>query len=308
MRIAILGPGAMGLLFGAYLSKEHEVTLYGRSEENMERIRQEGVLVTEKDGTENVYRPDARTASSGSVPADLVVLFTKAGASETALESHKALIGPETVLMTLQNGAGHEALLKRYAKEEMIMLGTTQEGSFRADPRHILHSGAGVTAMGPVTGCAERFQAVADAFSGCGFETVLSGSVQYMIWNKLMINASSSVLTAVFQMPQGYIYENKDAWELCKRLIREICAVAEADGYHFDEEEQIARLEKHLTTQGAGRPSISVDIKNHQRTEVNVINGSVLAAAHRLGVPVPTHEIIVRVVKGLEARDPEAII
>ncbi len=308
MNIAIIGPGAMGLLFGAYLSKEHEVTLCGRSEENMERIRKEGVLVTEKDGSEMVYRPDAGTDAGGMKPADLVVLFTKASASEDALERFRRLIGPDTVLLTLQNGAGHEALLKRYAKEEMIMLGTTQEGSFRSDPRHILHSGRGLTAMGPVKGSAERFRAVADAFSSCGFETSLSDSVQYMIWNKLMINASSSVLTAIFQMQQGYIFENKDAWELCKALIREMCAVASADGYPFDEREQIERLEKHLTTQSSGRPSISVDIRNHNKTEVDVINGSVLAAAHRLGVPVPTHEIIVRIVKGLEARDPDKII
>ena len=308
MRIAVIGPGAMGLLFGAYLSKGNDVTLIGRSEENMERIRKEGVLVGENDGTETVYRPDARVSTEGMEPVDLAVLFTKAGGSEAALENCKGIIDGHTVLMTLQNGAGHEALLKRYAKEEMIMLGTTQEGSFRVDCRHVLHTGAGMTAMGPVTGDPSRFQAVADVFSNSGFETSLSGSVQYMIWNKLMINASSSVLTAVFQMQQGYIFENKDAWELCKALLREMCAVATADGYPFDANEQIARLEKHLTTQASGRPSISVDIKNHNATEVGVINGSVLSAAHRLGVPVPTHEVIVRVVRGLEARDPERII
>ena len=90
-----------------------------------------------------------------------------------------------------------------------------------------------MTAMGPVTGDPSRFQAVADVFSNSGFETSLSDSGQYMIWNKLMINASSSVLTAVFQMQQGYIFENKDAWELCKALLREMCAVATADGYPF---------------------------------------------------------------------------
>ena len=308
MRIAVIGPGAMGLLFGAYLSKNHEVTLIGRSEENMERIRKEGVLVHENDGTDTVYHPDARVSVEGMEPVDLVILFTKAGGSEAALENGKGLIGENTVLLTLQNGAGHEALLKRYAKEEMIMLGTTQEGSFRVDPRHILHTGAGVTAMGPITGEAARFQAIADAFAGSGFETTLSDSVQYMIWNKLMINASSSVLTAVFQMQQGYVYTNPDAWELCKSLLREMCAVATADGYPFDAEEQIARLQKHLTTQASGRPSISVDIKNHNLTEVRVINGAVLSAAHRLGIPVPTHETIVHVVKGLEARDPAKII
>lgn len=303
MKIVLVGPGAMGLLFGGYLSQKNEVTLVGRNADTMDKIEKLGVRIRETDGREALYHPHAVTSPEKLTAPDLVLLFVKAGSSKEALASVKHLIGPQTFLMTLQNGAGHEKLLLQYAPKERVIIGTTNQGSYKLDETCVCHSGLGDTIFGAVFGTGENFAPVAEAFRSCGFPCQISTQVKGMIWNKLMINASSSVLSGILQMPQGYVAENKSAWSIAQKLIREICAVATAEGYPFSEDEQMERIEKHLKNAPDGYTSIYADLKAGRKTEVTVINGAVVEAGRRLGIPVPTHELILDIVRAMEERE-----
>lgn len=302
MNIAVLGPGAMGQLFGSYLSRENHVTLIGRNPAVMEEIRSNGILIRENDGTENTFHPDAQVGPADLAPVDLLILFVKAGAMEAALTTNRNLIGPDTLVLTLQNGSGHDELMRRFAPEENILIGTTQQGSYRLSDTAICHSGLGSTAFGGITGNASRFAPLAEMFTRCGFPAEVTDGIQGMIWNKLMINASSSILSGVLQTAQGYIAEDPDAWALAEKLIRELCAVATADGWPFDPEEQIDRVRNHLRKAPNGFTSVYADIKAGRVTEANVITGAVVRAGARLGVPTPTHETILALVHAMERR------
>jgi 2-dehydropantoate 2-reductase len=300
MKIAVLGSGAMGLLFGAYLSQNNEVTIVGRNQANMDAIKEQGVKVEELDGTSKMYHMNATVSTKDIAPCDLVLLFTKTGDSITALETHPQIIGPDTILMSLQNGMGHENVLRKFVPEERIIIGTTKEGSYRKNPTNICHSGKGNTAFGAIAGDVKRFEKVVETFNTCGFPCEIVSEIKKMIWDKLMINASSSVLSGIFQIPQGQVATNEHIWNIAKKLITEICETATADGYEFDAKEQMDRVYKHLLAAPDGYTSIYADLKAKKKTEVSVINGAVVEAAHRLGVSVPTHEIIVEMVHGLE--------
>ena len=301
-KIAIIGSGAMGMLFGGYFSRCFDVTLVGRDPKKMDLIAKDGLTIIENDGTKKAYYPKAVADTNEMGPMDLVILFVKAGDSRTALEANRHLIGENTILMTLQNGAGHEALLKEFASNEQVLIGTTQQGSYKIKDNEICHSGGGSTAIGVITGEGNRFEWVRAAFEEAGFKCELNEKVHGMIWNKLMINASSSVLSGVLQVPQGYVVENEYAWDIAKKLIEEICDVATACGYPFDKAEQIDRLEKHLNHAPGGYTSIYADLRAGRKTEVDVINGAVIAQGHKLGIPVKTHEVIVNMVKAMEGR------
>lgn len=303
MRIVLVGPGAMGLLFGGYLSQKNDVTLVGRNAYRMKQLQEGGVRIRENDGREEIYHPDATAQPDKLTEADLVLLFVKAGDSEAALESVKHLIGPNTFLMTLQNGAGHEKLLLQYAPKERVIIGTTNQGSYKLDETSVCHSGLGDTTLGGVLGSGEAFAPVAETFQTCGFPCKLSEQVRGMIWNKLMINASSSVLSGILQMPQGYVVENSSAWNIAQKLIKEICAVATAEGYLFTADEQIERIDKHLRNAPSGYTSVYADLKAERKTEVSVINGAVVEAGRRLGIPTPTHELILDIVQSMEGRN-----
>jgi 2-dehydropantoate 2-reductase len=123
-----------------------------------------------------------------------------------------------------------------------------------------------------------------------------------MIWNKMFTNVSASALTAVLQMPLGYISFNESAWQLCEQLVREAVDVAKALGMDFDLGEKLAEVKAVCDNAPKGLTSIYTDIKNGRRTEVDTISGSVVNAGKKVGVPTPTHETVVTMMHALEGR------
>ncbi len=302
MRIAVIGPGSMGLLFGAKLSRCADVTLIGNNEERIGLINENGVNV-KRDGDSVHYEVHAAVSGCVKEPFDLIIMFTKAYLTKDALEQNRALIGPETYLLTLQNGAGHESVLGEFVDENSVLLGTTAQGSSRENAHTVVNSGLGETAIGAVCPDADNIEflgRVKEIFEKSGFPCTVSDDIRQMVWNKLMINASSSVLSGVLQVRQGFVAENYDAFEMCKRLIVEICEVANAEGLRFDADEQINRLENHLKNAPNGLTSIYSDLKNGRKTEVDYINGAVVRASKKHGVSVPSHEMIVHMVHAME--------
>lgn len=302
MNIIIVGAGAMGLLYGGYLSRENQVTLVCTNQAKADKINQEGVIIHEKDGSSQTYHPKASHGSQGLTAPDYLILFVKAGASKTALEDNKHLFGEKTTLLTLQNGSGHEELLSHYVTGQQLAIGISQDGSFLMSPNEIRHTGSAMTYFGKPSGDTETMADLEKTCNLCGFQTEKSSNIRFFIWEKLMINASSSVMTGVLQMPQGYCFTNQYAWGFVQALVKEMVDVACADGIALDYPTQIARLETHLKTNPEGVPSICVDIKEGRLTEVDTISGSVVRAGKRLSVPTPTHDLIVNLVHAMEGR------
>jgi len=303
MKIAVLGAGAMGMLFGGYLSQKNEVYLVEVNEDRVKFIRENGVRIREKDGTEGRYFPNAVSKTDDLGPMDLVIVFVKAMFTVDALSNNRSLIGPDTYIMTLQNGAGHEAKLMQFTDERHVVIGSTQHNSSVIENGHVNHGGAGKSSIGLPGGGSEVLQPIADTLTACGFECVTSNEVKKQIWTKLFTNTAASSLTAVLQVPLGYIYSDPAAHELMIKLCKEAVAVANAEGFaKFDEAEVIAGVETVCKNAPNGYTSIYADVRDGRRTEVDTISGSVVEAARGLNIPVPVHETIVSLIHALERR------
>lgn len=300
MRIAVLGAGAMGALFGGYLSLQNEVILVDVNQLLVDTINTHGITIREPDGSENVRRPCAVTDTSGLPPVDLVIVFVKAIFSRSALTANRALIGPDTYLMTLQNGSGHEEMLLDFVDRRHVIIGTTQHNSAVSGLGIVSHGGSGQTHIGCLEGDVDRLRPIADTFSACGLQTDCSSNVQKLIWEKLFTNVSASALTAVLQSPLGFVADNVHAWALCEILIREAVAVANADGIVFDAEREIAEVRAVCENSPNCITSICADLHNGCKSEVDTISGSVVRASRRNGTPVPSHEFLVSLIHALE--------
>lgn len=293
----------MGALFGGYLAERNEVYLVDVDAKRVGKINAEGVRIREQDGTEKVYHPAAVTESAGLPEMDLVIVFVKAMYTESALEANRGLIGPETYLMTLQNGAGHEAKLLKFADREHVVIGTTQHNSSLLGDGYVNHGGGGKTAIGLLDGGSERLQGIAETFTASGFMCTTSDEVKAQIWKKLFLNTAASTLTGILQVPLGYILENRYACGLMEAMAREAVSVANAEGFAaFDAEGVIGEIKEVLSRSRAGYTSIYADVKNGARTEVDTISGSVVEAARTVGVAVPYHEMAVALIHALEGR------
>ena len=291
MKITIIGPGAMGLLFGGKLAACADVTLIGNNPVNLGEINEKGVTIKRGDSSVTRMIP-AYQSGSLKEPADVVMLFTKAYQIRDVLTKNQALIGPDTLLLTLQNGAGHDKVMREFADSAHVLIGTTKQGSSRESASVIINSGLGETVFGGVAAKGEKAPDRARLEELCAV----------FVWNKLMINASASVLSGVLQVPQGYVAEDENAWSICQDLIREICAAAAGEGAIFDPEEQIARVREHLRNAPGGFTSVYSDLKNGRKTEADFICGAVVRAAQEQGLRVPVQETILRLIHAMEAR------
>ena len=302
MKIAVLGAGAMGGLYSAYLSRHNEVTVIDVNAQVVEKINEDGLEVQEPDGTSQVYHPHAVLSTEGMAPVDLIVVFVKAMFSESALNNNRGIIGPETYLMTLQNGSGHEDMLGKFVPQEHIIIGTTQHNASVAGFGVTKHGGSGMTHMGCVTGDVTRLQKFADAFTACGLDADVSDGVQKMIWNKMFTNVSASALTGALQVPLGFISADEHAWKLCCQLIREAVDVAAALGMDFDYDEKVAEVKAVCDKSPNGLTSIYADLRNGRRSEVDTISGSIVRAGVKAGVPTPSHRFLVDLIHAMENR------
>lgn len=301
MKVAILGAGAMGSLFGGYLSQQNDVWLIDIDRGRIDTIRAKGVTIQEPDG-DRVFHPNAVVDASDLGPMDLVIVFVKAMKSREALDKNRQLTGDKTYLMSLQNGAGHEEVMADFAPRGQVIIGTTQHNSSLTMPGRIHHGGGGKTSIGLLGADSAVLEPIAEAFRKSGFDTEVSGDIKKQIWKKLFLNTSASVLTAILQVKLGYVVENAHAWLLTKRLIEEAVTVANADNQDFDVDQVISDVRAALFNARDGYTSIYADIRNGVQTEVDTISGSIVRTANRLGIPVPNHELVVRLIHALEEK------
>lgn len=302
MKITVIGAGAMGSVYGGHLSGKHQVYLVDTNPDIVTQINREGLKIDE-DGVTNTYHPTAVTGTEGLGEMDLVILFVKSIYSRAALAGNQGVIGEKTRLLTLQNGAGHEDILKEFVPENRIIIGTTEDNGAVLAPGHVRRGGVGNTNVGMLTEDREEFlPQLKEAFDSCGFQVKIHENIQYLIWDKLFTNVSLSAVTGILQVDMGFIAENEYAWNLTKALIHETIAVAGALGLSFDEEAVTERVRQTSIGNPAGCTSIRADLRDGRRTEVNTISGSVVTAAGRCGVSVPSHEFVVNMVHAMEMK------
>lgn len=300
MKIGIIGAGAMGCLYAALLAEKNKVTLFDVSRDTVEAIRAHGVCIREADGAERTVSVPAVLAGEGGEVQDLVILFVKDTASEAALAANEALIGADTLLLSLQNGMGNEEIMERHAPRGHVLLGTTKHNCVTVAPGVIFHSGAGVTRIGSPAGDTEEAGAVVRCFAECGVEAEVSRSVRRLLWEKLFVNLSVNPVTALLDCTISVCAEDPGVRELLHSLIREAAAVAAADGESFDAESVYESVIATAQTLSAGKTSMCQDIERGRRTEIDFINGAVVRLGKKYGIPTPYNETVAALVHARE--------
>lgn len=302
MKIAVIGAGAMGTIYGGLLSVNNEVYLVDVNQAVVDAINQKGLRI-EYGGESKYYYPKAVTGTAEIGIVDLVLLFVKSIYSRSALTMNAAMIGPNTRLMTLQNGMGHERLLAEFAPREHIIIGTTEDNGAVIAPGHTRRGGQGVTNAGMlVPDEAGYLRMLKDNFDICGFQLNIHTDIQRLIWDKLFVNASLSVLTGVLQADMGVIATNPYAEKLAHMLIHEAVLVAAATGLTFDEVLLMERVKTVSAHNPHGCTSIRADLRDGRKTEVDTITGAVVVAGAAAGIEVPCHQFVLNMVHAMEKK------
>ncbi|MCQ2573312.1 MAG: 2-dehydropantoate 2-reductase [Treponema sp.] len=301
MKVVIIGAGAMGCLYGAYLSKNNEVVMLDSFEPQVEALNTNGITILEEDEKEYKY-PNIKAYKSGEYhdSADLVIVFVKSTFTEDALHDNKALFAPHTIVMTLQNGAGNDRKIAKYVNKKNIVIGTSKHNSVNMGSGKIRHSGTGETTIGSNLDAKKTLNTIEKLLTESGFKAEITDDIQRIIWSKLFVNLSINTFTAITRSPIGSMIDNKYAWDFAEKMICEAVNVAEADGTHFSYMEVLNMVHHVCEDAGKGYSSMSQDVMNCRRTEIDAINGAIVEQAKMYNVPVPYNSLIVDLIHAIE--------
>jgi 2-dehydropantoate 2-reductase len=303
VKIAILGAGALGCAIGATLTEGgHETWLLARSRVHVDALRRDGLQVDDANGSRRIAVRAATEPSDVGV-ADLVIVLVKSFHTDSAMRGALALIGPHTCVLSLQNGLGHEDILADIVGRERVLAGKTYVGGVRRGPGHIQSGVTGkATYIGELDGrLTPRVQAIADAFNSAGLVTTVSENIVGTMWDKLLVNVATGALTGITRLTYGQLYEEPLLKSTALAAVSEAIAAAQASGVRLS----MTDPEQAWTLAAEGLPpafktSMLQSLEQGSITEVDFINGAVVRAGQRLGVPTPVNATLVACIKGIE--------
>ncbi len=299
MRIALLGTGAMGTLFGVRLARVAEVWMLGTWAEALEATRRHGLRLTTAEGEET-----ARVAVAGDPaevpPCDLALILVKAYQTERAARWAKQVLRPEGVALTLQNGLGPLETLREILGPPRALQGVTTMGATLLAPGHARLGGKGPIWLGAALPNREQVDRIVDLLERAGFQVELQEDLQGVIWGKLVANTAINPITALFDVPNGALLERSDLWRLARRVARETAAIAWAQGISLPFEDPEGFVAEVCRRTAENSSSMRQDLHRGRPTEIDALNGAVAAIGRRIGVPAPLNEALWRWVKAAE--------
>lgn len=295
MKIGVMGAGAVGCFYGGMLARAgHEVVLVGRPR-HVEAIMRDGLDLEMQTFRERVHLA-ASTDPAALKGCAVVLCCVKSGDSAQAATEMAPHLGPDTLLLSLQNGVDNaerlQAALGRPVIPAVVYVATEMAG-----PGHLRHHGRGELVIGPAPGSA-AFKAACDA---AGVPVTISDNVIGALWLKLVANCAYNGLSAITQLPYGVIVEGENVWPLLRDIVDECAAVAAAAGIVMpgDPWQNVETIARTMATQ---KSSTSFDLARGRHTEIDHLNGYVVAQGAAVSVPTPVNRAIHAIVRLMEGR------
>lgn len=301
MKIAVLGAGAMGSLYGGMLHHAgHEVVLIDVSEAHINAVNQNGLVIDGPRQEFTVHIP-AFFASEVTTEPELIILFTKTIYSHSAMKSVKHLINENTWVLSLQNGLGNDALVSEYVSKDRILVGTTDFPSTFVSPGQVRSKGTGTTKIMSANGIiADQVNKIADVLNSAGFNCVVTEDVFVAIWEKVAFNSAMNAITATTRLKLGRIGASEEGRDLAFDVAREVISVANAKGINASIERVLAVMTKDFQDHADHQPSMMQDVLNGRQTEVDFINGAAVREAESMNMSIPATKTLYRLIKVIQ--------
>jgi 2-dehydropantoate 2-reductase len=304
MKIAILGGGgAMGGIFGGYLARAgNDVTLIDVSKAAVTAINDNGLTIEEKDGSQPVIKVPASDNPASVGPVDLIINFVKCYHTEAAVRAAAPMIAKDTAVLSLQNGWGNAPRIASIVGEDRVLVGLTYHGGTLLAPGRVKHPGSGMTYIGELTGKPSgRLGKVIETFRAARIETTQSDRILDEVWKKLALNACTLPAAGLLHLMSHELVAFDGTKSLMAAILREVVAVANAQGIALDYDERWAAITGLLEKAVGGKASMLQDVEARRQTEIEVINGAIVEAGKRTGVATPVNETMVWMIQAKQA-------
>jgi len=296
----------MGSLFGGHLADICDVCLYNIDKAYVDAVSKNGLIMSQGD-KKLVKRIEVTNDPAKIGPCDIALVYVKSIATKRAIQDAKiSCITEDTLVITLQNGIGNVEVIQEYVPPEQIAYGFTVLTSDFKAPGHIEMTTLKMvpTYVAPISEAAtSKLEAFVELLNKAGIEAYISAEdIDDKIWRKLLVNCSENTLCAILKLNvTELMIDTPYSMEIGKQIIYEVSDVARAKGLNISRQEALKHVIDVTNSVPGHVPSMVFDILNKAPTEINVLNGAVVTEGKRLGVPTPINEVIVNMIKALEA-------
>ncbi|WCT79251.1 ketopantoate reductase family protein [Novosphingobium humi] len=284
MKVVVVGAGAMGTLFGGRLARTgHQVVFVDTDPARVATIAADGVW-------ENDTPARCEAAMPGVVEgeADLLILFTKSQYTAAAMAQNAGALRPDGMVLTLQNGLGNDVAIADVVGADRVLVGITNWPADLLGHGRIHVAGHGTVKFWSLTG-EDRpvIHQVAAALAEADLGATAEPSVKAAIWEKVIFNAALNGICALTRMTVGQVGDFPPARDLASQVVEEGIAIAKANDVAVDDERVRQSVAFAMANHRAHKPSMLQDVEAGRLTEVDAIQGGLLATAHRHSVPAP---------------------
>lgn len=301
MKIAVLGPGALGcLLASLFFESREKVFLVDYRPERVALFKAKGVHLKSLIGEHRII-PVPWLLAEEAGPCDLTIVTVKSYQTAASARSLPGLMAEGGLALTLQNGLGNLEEMARVAGPERLLAGVAFLGVTRRDEGHIIHAGEGPIFIGAPPGSQvspAEIAALAALFSRAALACQAHPDIQVLLWEKLLVNVGINPLTALLKVPNGALPELPEAWELAVAAAAEAQAVAQAAGLNLAVDPK-ARLWQVCTATAANRSSMLQDVLAGRPTEIEALNAQVVKHGKALGIPTPVNYFLTQLLRSL---------
>lgn len=292
MKIGIVGPGAIGLLYTFYLQKSNQdVTLFTRNAKQAEELNLTGVTCIRNGERETVFPSILPIESMLDKQLDYTFIAVK----QYHITDILPFMQGESSLIFLQNGMSHLQVMQKIGNER-IAVGIVEHGAKKEDGHTVHHTGIGVTKFGVVRGQSSCFKKVFNCFPCDYFPIQIEDDWKGIMRNKLVVNVCINPLTALLRVENGELISNPFFYQMMEQVFQEVAFLVKEEDKEMVWQMvcQVCEKTSHNTS------SMLADVRANRQTEVNAIVGYVLEEAKEQQQSVPTLQFLFNVIKGME--------
>jgi 2-dehydropantoate 2-reductase len=306
MHFLLVGPGALGCLLSYVICKgldnSDQLTILDYNSDRAKHLTQTGMSYHLK---QEQVRVPVKAVSDPKLlgPVDVVILCVKSYDVISSLEFCRPVLSKKTLLIFMQNGISH-LRLQDHLHEAAAAFGTTTEGATLLGTGQVRHAGSGITYLGFLETLDKQsaafLQRTHDVFSSGGLQVHLTDNILARLWTKLFVNVGINALTAILGCKNGELLTLPGIDKRMKTAIDEAMQVAMKNSIPFmNEPHKATRMVCSKTAQNVS--SMLQDVRNRRRTEIDAINGAVVALGRVSGVDTPENCLLCSQIKEIEA-------
>lgn len=302
IRLAVIGPGALGTLLAVRLAlADIPVLLLDYRLDRAMRLRDHGLRLLTPDG-ERVVSVPVTADPENLRQVDAALILVKAYQTEPVATTLAAHLHPDAIAVTLQNGLGNLETLALALSEARAFGGTTAQGALLIEPGVVRDTGAGPTILGHPGGEADhRLDDVAQALLLAGFSVAITQDVHAAIWTKVILNAAINPVAALTRLRNGALAEHEPSLSLMSAAAREAAGIARKHGIALEKQDWRARLKTVCTATAPNINSMLQDVLHTRRTEVDAINGAIVRAGELRNVSAPVNRSLWYLMRTVES-------